>query len=64
MLCEQGRFPEASIHEFERALANPLYGPQANHATWLQGVCQIRAGQRAKLSKACFVPTSWTPAIR
>lgn len=44
MLCELRRFPEASAH-FERALANPLYGRKGT-TYLLQGMCQIRAGQR------------------
>jgi type IV pilus assembly protein PilF len=45
LLCQQSRFPE-SIQTFSRALSDPLYGARAK--TWMaQGLCQIRAGQRA-----------------
>jgi type IV pilus assembly protein PilF len=46
MLCQQGRYPE-SVQVFGQALTNPQYGDKAK--TWMtQGICQIRAGQRAE----------------
>lgn len=45
LLCQQSRYPE-SIKTFSKALSDPLYGGRAK--TWMaQGLCQIRAGQRA-----------------
>lgn len=45
LLCQQSRFTE-SIQTFSKALSDPLYGGRAK--TWMaQGLCQIRAGQRA-----------------
>lgn len=46
LLCQQARYPEA-VAVFGQALANPNYGERAK--TWMtQGICQIRAGQRAE----------------
>jgi type IV pilus assembly protein PilF len=45
LLCQQSRYPE-SLQTFSKALSDPLYGGRAK--TWMaQGLCQIRAGQRA-----------------
>lgn len=46
LLCQQSRHAEAT-QAFSQALANPTYG--ARGRTWMaQGLCQIRAGQKAE----------------
>lgn len=46
MLCQQTRYPEA-LQMFTQAIANPSYTGRAK--TWMaQGLCQMRAGQRAE----------------
>lgn len=48
--CQQARYPEA-MEDFSRALANPVYGERAK--TYMtQGLCQIRAGQRAQAEQS------------
>ena len=44
-LCQQARFPE-SFRLFGQAIANPTYLGQAK-SLMAQGMCQVRAGQRA-----------------
>ena len=46
LLCQQSRYTESS-QLFSQALANPLYGDRPK-TLMTQGVCQIRAGQRAE----------------
>jgi type IV pilus assembly protein PilF len=46
LLCQQARYAE-SFQAFAQAIANPTYGGRAK--TWMaQGLCQVRAGQRAE----------------
>ncbi len=46
LLCQQARYTE-SFQAFTQAIANPTYGGRAK--TWMaQGLCQVRAGQRAE----------------
>lgn len=46
LLCQQARYSE-SFQAFTQAIANPTYGGRAK--TWMaQGLCQVRAGQRAE----------------
>ncbi|MES2510870.1 MAG: type IV pilus biogenesis/stability protein PilW [Pseudomonadota bacterium] len=45
-LCQQARYRE-SAQLFAQAIANPTYGGQAR-SLMTQGVCQIKAGQRAE----------------
>ena len=44
-LCQQARYPE-SFRSFGQAIANPTYPGQAK-SLMTQGICQVRAGQRA-----------------
>ena len=46
LLCQQSRFPE-SFKLFTQAVNNPTYGGQAK-SLMAQGVCQVKAGQRAE----------------
>ncbi len=45
-LCQQSRFPE-SFKLFAQAVNNPTYAGQAK-SLMVQGVCQVRAGQRTE----------------
>ncbi|MBI3533530.1 MAG: type IV pilus biogenesis/stability protein PilW [Burkholderiales bacterium] len=46
LLCQQARYT-GSFQAFTQAIANPTYGGRAK--TWMaQGLCQVRAGQRAE----------------
>jgi type IV pilus assembly protein PilF len=45
LLCQQAKYAEAS-QTFARVLSNPLYGERAKTFR-AQGLCQVRAGQRA-----------------
>lgn len=45
LLCQQARYPE-SLQLFSQALSSPQYGERAKTFR-AQGLCQIRAGQRA-----------------
>lgn len=46
LLCQQGRFSEAS-QQFQNAVSNPLYGERAK--TWMAlGLCQAKNGQLAQ----------------
>ena len=49
-LCQQGRYRESSQF-FAQALSNPQYAGQAK-SLMAQGVCQIRAGQRAEAEQS------------
>ena len=49
-LCQLGRFPE-STQMFGRAIANPTYPGQAK-SLMAQGMCQVRAGQRAEAEQS------------
>ncbi|MBI2724713.1 MAG: type IV pilus biogenesis/stability protein PilW [Polaromonas sp.] len=49
-LCQQSRFRESS-QMFAQAIANPTYGGQAR-SLMAQGVCQVRAGQRAEAEES------------
>ena len=49
-LCQQGRFPE-SFRFFGQAISNPTYPGQAK-SLMAQGMCQVRAGQRAEAEQS------------
>lgn len=49
-LCQQARFPE-SFRLFGQAIANPTYPGQAK-SLMTQGMCQVRAGQRAEAEQS------------
>ncbi len=49
-LCQQSRYRESS-QMFALAIANPTYGGQAR-SLMAQGVCQVRAGQRAEAEES------------
>ncbi|NQW93103.1 MAG: type IV pilus biogenesis/stability protein PilW [Polaromonas sp.] len=49
-LCQQARYPE-SFRFFGRAIANPTYPSQAK-SLMTQGICQVRAGQRAEAEQS------------
>ena len=49
-LCKQARFPE-SFRFFGQAIANPTYPGQAK-SLMTQGICQVRAGQRAEAEQS------------
>ncbi len=49
-LCQQSRFRESS-QMFAQAIANPTYAGQAR-SLMAQGVCQVRAGQRAEAEES------------
>ncbi len=49
-LCQQSRYRE-STQFFTQAIANPTYGGQAR-SLMTQGVCQIRAGQKAEAEES------------
>lgn len=49
-LCQQARFPE-SFRFFGQAIANPTYPGQAK-SLMAQGMCQVRAGQRAEAEQS------------
>lgn len=49
-LCQQARFPE-SFRFFGQAIANPTYPGQAK-SLMAQGLCQVRAGQRAEAEQS------------
>jgi type IV pilus assembly protein PilF len=49
-LCQQGRYPESS-RLFSQAIANPTYPGQAK-SLMTQGICQVRAGQRAEAEQS------------
>ena len=46
MLCQQSRYPESNTY-FAQATSNPTYAAKAR-TLMVQGVCQVRAGQRAE----------------
>jgi type IV pilus assembly protein PilF len=50
LLCQQGRYNE-SFKFFSQAAANPTYSGKAK-TLMTQGVCQIRAGQRAEAEQS------------
>jgi len=50
LLCQQGRY-EDSFKSFAQAAANPTYGGKAK-TLMTQGVCQVRAGQRAEAEQS------------
>jgi type IV pilus assembly protein PilF len=50
LLCQQNRFGDAQ-QQFSAALANPTYGDRAK-TLMTQGVCQLRAGQRAEAERS------------
>ena len=49
-LCQQARYPE-SFRFFGQAIANPTYPGQAK-SLMTQGICQVRAGQRAEAEQS------------
>jgi type IV pilus assembly protein PilF len=49
-LCQQARYPE-SFRLFGQAIANPTYPGQAK-SLMTQGICQVRAGQRAEAEQS------------
>ncbi|MGB4117492.1 MAG: type IV pilus biogenesis/stability protein PilW [Polaromonas sp.] len=49
-LCQQARYPE-SFRLFSQAIANPTYPGQAK-SLMTQGICQVRAGQRAEAEQS------------
>lgn len=49
-LCQQARYPE-SIRFFGQAIASPTYPGQAK-SLMTQGMCQVRAGQRAEAEQS------------
>ena len=49
-LCQQARYPE-SFRFFGQAIANPTYPSQAK-SLMTQGICQVRAGQRAEAEQS------------
>ena len=49
-LCQQARYPE-SFRMFGQAIANPTYPGQAK-SLMTQGICQVRAGQRAEAEQS------------
>lgn len=50
LLCQQARY-EDSFRSFAQAVANPTYGGKAK-TLMTQGVCQVRAGQRAEAEQS------------
>ncbi|MDB5966090.1 MAG: type pilus biosis/stability protein PilW [Polaromonas sp.] len=50
LLCQQARYPE-STRFFAQAVSNPTYTGQAK-SLMAQGVCQVRAGQRAEAEQS------------
>ncbi|MDP3796557.1 MAG: type IV pilus biogenesis/stability protein PilW [Polaromonas sp.] len=50
LLCQQARY-EDSFRFFAQAVANPTYGGKAK-TLMAQGVCQVRAGQRAEAEQS------------
>ncbi|ABE44526.1 type IV pilus biogenesis/stability protein PilW [Polaromonas sp. JS666] len=50
LLCQQARY-EDSFRSFAQAVANPTYGGKAK-TLMAQGVCQVRAGQRAEAEQS------------
>ena len=49
-LCQQARYPE-SFRMFAQTIANPTYPGQAK-SLMTQGICQVRAGQRAEAEQS------------
>lgn len=50
LLCQQARYQD-SFRSFAQAVANPTYGGKAK-TLMTQGVCQVRAGQRAEAEQS------------
>ncbi len=50
LMCQQGRYND-STRLFSQAVANPAYGGTAK-TLMTQGVCQVRAGQRAEAEQS------------
>jgi type IV pilus assembly protein PilF len=50
LMCQQGRYNDA-FRFFAQAAANPTYGGRAK-TLMTQGVCQVRAGQRAEAEQS------------
>jgi type IV pilus assembly protein PilF len=50
LMCQQGRYAD-SARLFAQAVANPTYGGTAK-TLMTQGVCQVRAGQRAEAEQS------------
>ncbi len=50
LLCQQARYPE-SFKMFTQAIGTPTYSGKAK-TLMMQGVCQVRAGQRAEAEKS------------
>ena len=50
LMCQQGRYGD-STRFFSQAVANPAYGGTAK-TLMTQGVCQVRAGQRAEAEQS------------
>lgn len=50
LMCQQGRYSD-SARFFAQAIANPAYGSTAK-TLMTQGVCQVRAGQRAEAEQS------------
>ncbi|AYQ29750.1 MULTISPECIES: type IV pilus biogenesis/stability protein PilW [unclassified Polaromonas] len=50
LMCQQGRYAD-SARFFAQAVANPTYGGTAK-TLMTQGVCQVRAGQRAEAEQS------------
>jgi type IV pilus assembly protein PilF len=50
LMCQQGRYSDA-VRLFGQAMANPTYAGRAK-TLMTQGVCQVRAGQRAEAEQS------------
>lgn len=50
LMCQQSRYAESFVY-FAQAIANPVYAGQAK-SLMAQGVCQVRAGQRAEAEQS------------
>ncbi|SFU28631.1 type IV pilus assembly protein PilF [Polaromonas sp. YR568] len=50
LMCQQGRYADSARY-FAQAVANPTYGGAAK-TLMTQGICQVRAGQRAEAEQS------------